>query len=82
MKETKVIKIKQVTYDRIIKLGKPYLLGDTIDTVLNRILDKLEFSRKKKRKKQDYGTLIIGKVKNFLVIKKLVKIFILTNDIS
>jgi len=47
MKETKVIKIRQVTYDRIVKLGKPYTLGDTVDTVINRILDKLSKPKKK-----------------------------------
>lgn len=52
MNETKVIKIKLVTYNRIVKLGKPYLLGDTVDTVLNRIFDKLEFKQKKVKRKK------------------------------
>ena len=41
MKETKVIKIKLETYNKIVKLGKPFKLGETIDDVINRILDKL-----------------------------------------
>lgn len=52
MSETKVIKIKQVTYDKIIKLGKPYNYGDTIDTILNRVIDKLEFKQKKVKTKK------------------------------
>lgn len=48
MKETKVIKLEKATYDRLVKEGKPYKLGDTINTVVNRVLDKLESYQKKK----------------------------------
>jgi hypothetical protein len=47
MKETKLIKIKLVTYNRIIKLGKPYKYGESLDDVINRILDKLGKPSKK-----------------------------------
>jgi len=50
--EMKVIKIKQVTYNRLVKLGKPFLLGDTVDTVLNRVFDKLDFSKKGRKLKR------------------------------
>ena len=42
-----MIKIKLVTYNRIIKLGKPYKYGESIDDVINRILDKLSKPSKK-----------------------------------
>jgi hypothetical protein len=41
-KETQVIKIKLSTYNRMLKLGKPYEFQDTADKLLNRIFDKLE----------------------------------------
>ncbi|GAH03336.1 unnamed protein product [marine sediment metagenome] len=42
MKQTKVIKLELVTYERLVKHGKPYALGDTTNTVVNRVLDKLD----------------------------------------
>jgi hypothetical protein len=51
MKETKLIRVNKTTYDKLVKLGKPYKLGDTIDTVINRILDKLSKPSKLKKKK-------------------------------
>ena len=40
--ESKTIKLKKETYNRLIKLGKPYPFNDTIDTLVNRVLDKLD----------------------------------------
>lgn len=37
--QTKKIKIKKETYDRLTRKGK---FGDTIDDILNRILDHIE----------------------------------------
>jgi hypothetical protein len=51
MKETKVIKIKLVTYNRILKLGKPFKFGESNDDVINRILDKIEKPSKPSKKK-------------------------------
>jgi len=42
MKKDKAIKVKLVTYNRLLKLGKPFKLGDSMDKVINRILDKLD----------------------------------------
>ena len=37
--QTKKIRIKKETYDRLAKKGK---FGDTIDDIMNRILDSIE----------------------------------------
>ena len=50
MKETKMIKLKKETYERIVKLGKPYIYGETIDSMINRILDKLNKPSKPSKK--------------------------------
>ena len=53
MKKTKVIKLDLVTYERVLKMGKPYSYGDTINTILIRLLDKLEpFSKPSKPKRK------------------------------
>ena len=45
----KVIKLRQVTFDKLIKEGKPFNHGESTNDVFERIISKLEKSRKKKK---------------------------------
>ena len=45
----KVIKLKQKTFDKLIKHGKPFKLGESINDVVERVIAKLEKSSKKKK---------------------------------
>ena len=42
--QTKKIRIKKETYDKLTKKGK---FGDTIDDIINRILDSIEIEDRK-----------------------------------
>ena len=44
--QTKKIRIKKETYDKLTKKGK---IGDTIDDIINRILDSIEIEDGKTR---------------------------------
>ncbi len=58
MEETKVIKIRLVTYNRIIKLGNPKY-QDTMDTIITRILDKLDYKVKPSKKVKKWFVEIV-----------------------
>jgi len=46
--KTKVIKLKTETYNNLIKHGKPYKLGESVNSVVERIIRKLDKQLKHK----------------------------------
>lgn len=43
--EIKQLRISKSTWDRILKYAKPFQYGDTHDSMISRILDKLDKSK-------------------------------------
>ena len=60
--QTKKIRIKKETYDRLAKKGK---FGDTIDDILNRLLDGIDSIETKDKK--------VTLMKNTIMILKTIK---------
>ena len=43
----KVIKLKQKTFDKLVNLGKPFKLGESVNEVIERVIAKFEKVNKK-----------------------------------